>query len=137
MYFVVLLLTTILYKQVEGTLKIANAYSTPFEPVCAICNFPASASASVEDTTIDCMKCNQKCHFLYRHCINGIIRSITNSVVQCIIREPILQTLLPDLIQMPYEIYLQKKLDTVYMLRDLQVHNKFTLNEDNIVLQIG
>ena len=56
--------------------------------------------------------------------------------MQYLIREPILQTLLPDLIQMPYEIYLQKKLDIVYMLRDLQVHNKFTLNEDNIVLQI-
>jgi hypothetical protein len=137
MYYVVLLLTTILYKHVEGTLKITTTYSTPFEPVCAICNFLASASASIEDTTIDCVKCNQKCHFLYRHCINAIIISINNSVVQCIIREPILQKLLPGLIQMPYEIYLQKKLDIVYMLRDLQVHNKFTLNENNIVLQIG
>jgi hypothetical protein len=108
MYFVVLLLTTILYKQVEGTLKIENVYSTPFEHVCAICNFLVNASASIEDTTIDCMKYNQKCPCLYRHCIHAIIRSISNSVLQCIIREPILKTLLPNLIQMPYEIYLQK-----------------------------
>jgi hypothetical protein len=34
---------------------------------------------------------------------------------------------------MSYETYLQKKRATVYMLRDLRVHGRFTVNEDNIV----
>jgi hypothetical protein len=37
---------------------------------------------------------------------------------------------------MSYETYLQKKRATVYMLRDLQAHGRFTVSEDNIVLHL-
>jgi hypothetical protein len=64
---------------------------------------------------------------------------LTSKTLQCIIREPLLHNILPSLIDMSYETYLQKKRATVYMLRDLQVHGRFTVNEDNIVshLELG
>jgi hypothetical protein len=60
-----------------------------------------------------------------------------NNNVQCTAREPILHDLLLGLTEMPYEIYLQKKPNIVYMLRDFRVHGKFTLNEDSVVLHVG
>jgi len=38
--------------------------------------------------------------------------------------------------QLAYETYLQKKETTMYILHDFQVHGKFRLNEDNVVLHI-
>jgi hypothetical protein len=122
--------------QVEGALAIANAYSTPFEPVCASCNSPASATALIKDAVIDCTKCCQKRPFTYQHCLNAIIRTSDNKTVQCTVRKPLLHTILPSLLDMSYETYLQKKQGTVYMLRDLQVRGIFTVNEDNMLLHL-
>ena len=122
--------------QVEGTLAIANAYSTPFEPVCASCSFPTSAPALIKDTVVDCTKCCQKHHFTYQHCLNVVIRTSDNKALQCTVRKPLLHTILPSLLEMSYETYLQKKQATIYMLRDLQVRGIFTLNEDNILLHL-
>jgi hypothetical protein len=122
--------------QVEGTRTIANAYSTPFEPVCASCSFPASAPALIKDTVVDCTKCCQKHHFTYQHCLNAAIRTSDNKALQCTVRKPLLHTILPSLLEMSYETYLQKKQATIYMLQDLQVHGIFTLNEDNILLHL-
>jgi len=122
--------------QVEGTLAIANAYSTPFEPVCASCSFPTSAPALIKDTVVDCTKCCQKHHFTYQHCLNAVIRTSDNKALQCTVRKPLLHTILPSLLEMSYETYLQKKQATIYMLQDLQVHGIFTLNEDNILLHL-
>jgi hypothetical protein len=118
-------------------LVAANAYSTPFEPVCAKCNSPASASAFINDGTIDCLRCGTKCPYIYRHCLNAVIRTLNNTIVHCTVRQPVLQDVLPGLTEFPYEIYLQKKANIVYMLRDFRVHRKFTLNEDNVILHIG
>jgi hypothetical protein len=74
-----------------------NAYSTPFEPVCAICNSPAGASALIKNAMFDCVRCNQRCHFVYKHFLVVVIHTIHNNNVQCIAREPILQELLPGL----------------------------------------
>ena len=122
--------------QVAGTLTIANAYSTPFELVCASCDSPASATALIKDAVIDCTKCCQKCPFTYQHCLTSIIRTSDNKTVQCTVRKPLLHTILPSLLDMSYETYLQKKQGTVYMLRDLQVRGIFTVNEDNILLYL-
>jgi hypothetical protein len=122
--------------QVEGALAIANAYSTPFEPVCASCNSPTSATALIKDAVVDCTQCCQKRPFTYQHCLNAIIRTSDNKTVQCTVRKPLLHTILPSLLDMSYETYLQKKQGTVYMLRDLQVRGIFTVNEDNMLLHL-
>ena len=122
--------------QVEGALAIANAYSTPFEPVCASCNSPTSATALIKDAVVDCTQFCQKRPFTYQHCLNAIIRTSDNKSVQCIVRKPLLHTILPSLLDMSYETYLQKKQGTVYMLRDLQVRGIFTVNEDNMLLHL-
>jgi hypothetical protein len=85
----------------------------------------------------DCVRCNQRCPFIYKHYLSVVICTIDNNNVQCTAKEPILQELLPGLTEMQYEIYLQKKPKIVYMLRDFRVHGKFTLNEDNVVLHVG
>jgi hypothetical protein len=122
--------------QVAGTLTIANAYSTPFEPVCASCNSPTSATALIKDAMVDCTKCSQKRPLTYQHCLNAIIRTSDNKTVQCTVRKPLLHNILPSLIDMSYETYLHKKQGTVYMLRDLQVRGIFIVNEDNILLHL-
>jgi len=38
---------------------------------------------------------------------------------------------------MSYEAYMGQKATTVYMLRDLKIHSKFTLNEDSELLHVG
>jgi hypothetical protein len=88
---------------------------------------------------VDCLKCSTKHPFTYQHCVNAIIHTIDKKTLQCIIREPLMHNILPSLIDMSYETYLQKKRATVYMLRDLRVHGRFTVNEDNIVshLELG
>jgi hypothetical protein len=115
----------------------ANAYSTPFEPVCAICNSLASASALIKNAMLDCVRRNQRCHFIYKHCLSFVIGTIDKNNVQCTTRQPILYELLHGLTEMQYEIYLQKKPKTIYMLHDFRVHVKFTLNEDSVVLHVG
>ena len=125
------------YKQVEGILIATNPYSTPFEPVCAICNSPVNSSIAIANATIFCSQCNDNFPFLYKHCINAVIESITNNFVQCIIREPLLHDLLPDLKSMSYETYLQQKATTVYILRDFKIQSKFTLNEDSELLHVN
>jgi hypothetical protein len=122
--------------QVEGALAIANAYSTPFEPVCASCNSPTSATALIKDAVVDCTKCCQKHPFTYQHCLNAVIRTSDNKTIQCTVRKPLLHTILPSLLDMSYETYLQKKQGTIYMLRDLQVRGIFTVNEDNMLLHL-
>jgi hypothetical protein len=112
-------------------------YSTPFEPVCAKCNSPASASALISDDTIDCLRCGEKCPYIYGHCVNVVIRTVGNTTVHCTVRQPLLQNVLPKLAELSYETYLQKKASSVYMLRELRIHRKFTLNEDNAILHIG
>jgi hypothetical protein len=122
--------------QVEGALAIANAYSTPFEPVCASCNSPTSATALIKDVVVDCTKCCDKRPFTYQHCLNAVIRTSDNKTLQCTVRKPLLHTILPSLLDMSYDTYLQKKQGTVYMLRDLQVRGIFTVNEDNMLLHL-
>jgi hypothetical protein len=122
--------------QVEGALAIANAYSTPFEPVCASCNSPTSTTTLIKDEVVDCTKCCQKRPFTYQHCLNAIIRTSDNKTVQCTVRKPLLHTVLPSLLDMSYDTYLQKKQGTIYMLRDLQVHGIFIVNEDNMLLHL-
>ena len=122
--------------QVEGTLAIANAYSTPFEPVCASCNSPTSATALIKDAVVECTKCCQKRPFTYQHCLNAVIRTSDNKTVQCTVREPLMHDIMTSLIDISDETYLQKNPATVYMLRDLQVYGRFTVNEDNIVLHL-
>jgi hypothetical protein len=62
---------------------------------------------------------------------------VGNTIVHCTIRQPMLQDVLPGLSEFPYEVYLQKKEKSVYMLRDFRIHSKFTLNEDNAILHIN
>jgi hypothetical protein len=105
--------------QVEGLLVAANVYSTPFEPVCAKCHSVASASALISDDMIDCLRCDEKCPYIYGHCVNGVIRTVGNTIVQCSVRQPLLQNVLPELAELSYETYLHKKASNVYMLRQL------------------
>jgi hypothetical protein len=97
---------------------------------------PASASALISDDTIDCLRCGEKCPYIYGHCVNGVIRTMGNTTVHCMVRQPLLQNVLPELAELSYETYLQKKASSVYMLRQLQIQRKFTLNEDNAILHI-
>jgi hypothetical protein len=60
-----------------------------------------------------------------------------NTTVHCTVRKPLLKDVLPKLVELSYEMYLQKKVSNVYMLRDLQIHNKFTLNEENAIFHIS
>ena len=118
-------------------LRALSSYSTPFEHVCAICNFVISSSILISNGTIYCSKCNNNCPFVYKHCINATIESITKNIVPCTIREPLVHDVLPPLKGMSYEQYLQKKEAVVYMLRDLRIHSRFLLNEDNELLHVG
>ena len=112
-------------------------YSTPFEPVCAKCHYVASSSALISDDTIDCLQSGEKNPYIYGHCVNGVIRTVGNTTVQCSVRQPLLQNVLPELTELSYETYLQKKASSVYKLRQLRIQSKFTLNEDNEILHIG
>jgi hypothetical protein len=112
-------------------------YSTPFEHVCENCNSLASASALIDGDTIFCLRCSKKCPYIYGHCVNAIVRIVGNTTVYCTVREPLLQNVLPKLEELSYETYLQKKANSVYMLRELQIHKKFTLNEDNAIFHIS
>jgi hypothetical protein len=92
-------------------------YSTPFEPTCEKFHFVASASALISHDTIDYLRCSEKCPYIYGHCINGVIRTVGNTTVQCSVTEPLLQNVFPELTELSYEMYLQKKASNVYMLR--------------------
>lgn len=118
-------------------LKELNSYSTPFEPVGAICNSVISSSILISDGTIYCSKCNNNCPFIYKHCINATIESITKNMVHCTIREPLVHDLLPRLKPMSYEQYLQENETIAYMLCDLRIHSKFLSNEDSELLHVG
>ena len=61
---------------------------------------------------------------------------MVNIIVHYTIREPLLQDVFPGLAEFPYEVYLQKKENIFYMLRDFRVHRKFTLNDDYAILHI-
>ena len=117
-------------------LKALNSYSTPFEPIFAICNSVINSSILISNGTIYCSKCNNNFPFVYKHCINATIESITKNIVHCTIREPLVHDLLPRLKPMSYEKYLQEKETIVYMLRDLRIHSKFLLNEDSELLHV-
>ena len=106
-------------------------YSTPFEPACAKCHSAASAFALISDDMIDCLRCDEKFPYIYGHCINGVIQTVGNTTMQCSVRQPLLQNVFLKLVELSYEMYLQKKASSVYMLWELRIHNKFTLNEDN------
>ena len=82
-------------------------------------------------------KCNNNFPLVYKHCINATIESITKNIVHFTIREPLVHDLLPHLKPMSYEQYLQENETIVYMLRDLQIHSKFILNEDSELLHVG
>jgi DNA-directed RNA polymerase subunit RPC12/RpoP len=114
-----------------------NVYLTPFEHVCAKCNSPSSASSLISDDTIVCLRCSEKFPYIYGHCLNAAIQTMGNTTVHCTIRKPMLQDVLPRLVELSYEAYLQKKASGVYMLCDFRIHNKFILNEDNAILHIG
>jgi hypothetical protein len=91
------LLIFVLYKQVEGTMIASNAYPTPFEPISAICNSPACASALIKNEMFDYVTCNQRCPFIYKNFLSVFIRTMDKNNVQCITRETILHELLPRL----------------------------------------
>jgi hypothetical protein len=80
-------------------------YSTPFEPICARCNSVASPSALISDDTIDCLRCSEKCPYIYGNFMNVVIR-IGNTTVHCTVRQPLLQNVLLELAELSYETYL-------------------------------
>jgi hypothetical protein len=84
-------------------------YSSPFEPRCANYNSVASVSALISDDTIDCLGCGEKCPDIYGHYVNAIIRTVDNTTMHCTVRQPLLQNVLPELAELLYETYLQKR----------------------------
>jgi hypothetical protein len=86
---------------------------------------------------IDCLKCNYKFSFMCGHCVNGTIKTINNTIVQCTIRDHLLQGLFLGLTKMSYDVYLHTNPSTIYMIHELWVCNKVTLSEDNVVLHVG
>jgi hypothetical protein len=79
---------------------------------------------------IDCVKCNKKYPIKYKHCLNAMIHTVNNNIVQCIIRDPLLDDIFPSLTNMEYETSLQ-------LLPNLRLHSKFIMNKDKVVLHIG
>jgi hypothetical protein len=77
---------------------------------------------------IDCLRCGEKCPDIYGHYFNAIIRTVDNTTMHCTVRQPLVELL--------YETYLQKKASSVYMLRQLRIQSKFSLNEDNEIFHI-
>jgi hypothetical protein len=69
--------------------------------------------------------------------VNGVIQTVGNTTVHYKVTKPLLQNVFPKLADLSYKTYLQKKASSVYILRELQIHNKFTLNEDNANFHIG
>ena len=68
--------------------------------------------------------------------LNCIIRS-NNTSFQCCIRNILLlKQLLPSLAQMSFQDYVQKKQETMYMLRDFKIYGTFTINEDNEIQSV-
>ena len=60
----------------------------------------------IEGLLIECAKCNKDCHFTYAHYINATIKTTGNIGIPCIVKDPILQELIPGLQLMSYDIYL-------------------------------
>ena len=116
---------------------MASAYSTPFELVCGKCNLPIVPSTVIEETMVDCIKCKEKCDFIYSHRLNCIIRIVNNIVLErCLRNIIVLKQLLPQVTEMSYEYYLKKKPTTIYKLHDFRVHGGFILNEDNEIIKV-
>jgi hypothetical protein len=98
---------------------------------------PASTSALISGDRIHFLRCGEKFPYTYGNCLNASIRTVGNTTMHCMVRQPLLQNVVPKLAKFSYETYLHKKASSVYMLRYFRIHNKFTLNEDNAILHIG
>jgi hypothetical protein len=70
------------------------------------------------------------------HCVNGTIKTINNIIVQCTIRDHILQGLFIDLTKMSYDVYLHTNPSTIYIIHEFLVFRNITLSEDNVVLHV-
>lgn len=86
-----------------------TTYSTPFEPIRNKQKSPTLSFATIEDTTIDYLKCKDTSDIRYFHCLNCIIKIVTNMTLCFSLRNLVLlKELLCELTKMPYEDYLQK-----------------------------
>ena len=93
-------------------------------------NFPIPTCTMLDETTINCLKCNRNCSLFYSQCLNCINKSNNTSFQCCIRKKLLLKQLLPSLAQMSFQDYVQKKQETMYMLRDFKIYGTFTINED-------
>ena len=121
--------------QVEGTLRPKNVYSPPFEPICAICNHPIFASALPPNAHCYCSTCDKDTIFLYNHSICCVLQK-KESDIECIVRRPLLDRLIPELIEISYDDYQNDISAALDLLHTFQKKGNFVMALDNVVTAI-
>jgi len=133
-YHIIWLIIIIFFvKQVEGNLKVANIFSSPFELVWNKCNLSIEPFGSVERTLLHCTRCRLQTPFRNSHRIHCLIKTIENTTIRCIMRNNLLQKVFPTMTTLTYKDYCNKTSDIIYELQNFQVQGIFTLNHENIV----
>ena len=117
-------------------MHVANIYSNPFQPACSKCTLAIENFRTIQGTIASCAKCAIECPANYLHRLNCTIVSTENAKVSCVLRDDILKKVFPDLIALSYEDYLKDKSVFIYMLHDFFIDGEFTINYENIILDI-
>ena len=117
-------------------MHVANIYSNPFQLACSKCNLAIENFGIIQGTTVSCAKCTVECPVNYLHRLNYTIVSTKNAKVSCVLRDDILKKVFPYLIALSYKDYLKDKYVFIYMLHDFFIDGEFTINYENIILDI-
>ncbi|KAH9328234.1 hypothetical protein KI387_000342, partial [Taxus chinensis] len=126
-----LLLTTTM--KVEGTLTVAKAYSSPFEPICGKCNLTIERLPPVHTDIAYCSNCEQECPYAYCHRLLCSIKSADKTTIQCIAKNKLLTELLPSLTAIAYPQYIEDKEAVIEQLSHFTLHGIFTIDKENII----
>jgi len=121
--------------QVQGTLRPKNVYSPPFEPICAICNHPIFALALPPNAHCYCSTCDKDTDFLFSHSICCVLQK-KDSNIECTVRRPLLDELLPELIEISYEDYQKDISSALDLLHTFQKKCNFVMTLDNVLTAI-
>ena len=75
--------------QVNGVLKVANVFSSPFEEKCTVSNLSIESSGLVEGTMLHYTKCTLRTSFTYSHRVHCILKTMENTIMRCVLRNDV------------------------------------------------
>lgn len=118
------------------TLDMTNAYTNPFELVCAKCNSLIITAKTMNEIMLYCAICNENYHFVYFHQLNYIIHENDRTKIQCVLRGVELEKVLLELQKVSDEKYYADILVVIDFLSSFETHEKFTINHQTVIIRI-